>query len=511
MFMHPEEQAFVNPYLLKDLELAAERIEKAIAIGQRICIYGDFDADGICATAIIFDLLKHLGADVLKYIPLRQDGYGLNMNAVQLLHDKGVKLLITVDNGVSAFEEIAECQRLGMDVVVLDHHKCHDTLPNCSAVVCASRESYNTRWSDLCGAAVAFKLCCALDEAYSMRYLPLVAVATVADVVRLNGENRMLIKKGLQAIKDNIGLKALLQVAGGDKGPITETTIAFLIAPRLNASGRMGDAMTAVDLLLAKSWDEALKLATLLDELNTQRRAEEQRIWQSCQQMLGVSFDKPIIILHDDNWNAGVIGIVASRLCEQHSKPVILFTKAHDGSIRGSGRSVEGIDLFELLQTCKHRFIRFGGHSKAAGISMELEQLDGFCQDVYKMLLGKQFYPNYYYEDEIDVEDCTVEATQALMCLAPFGEGNEEPVFLIRGCGLSKTAAIGKDGKHLSAMVEKMGHRKRIVGFGFGNRVQELQDYDCVDILCKLKVNSFRGSSSCELQLVAIRPSQAQA
>lgn len=505
-FLHPEEQQLSNPYLLSDMDKAVERIRRAVKNGEQVCVYGDFDADGICATAIMSDCLRGMGVKVQSYIPSRHDeGYGVNIPSIEYLHEQGVSLIVTVDNGISAVEEVLQCSQRGIDVVILDHHKCHEVLPDCSAVVCSSRDDYSTLYNDFCGAGVAYKTACALDDEAANRYLPLVALATVADVVRLTNENRMLVKKGMEHIADNLGLRCLLKVAGVQNSITNETTLAFTLAPRMNAAGRMGDAMRAVELLLCDDEEKAMAQAELLDNENRLRREQEQRIFDECMEQLSNEEQQPALILCGKDWNSGVIGIVASRLCDRYAKPVILFTHASDGTLRGSGRSVEGADLFDLINGCKQHTVRFGGHSKAAGLTLLAEQYAPFRAAIIKALEGKTFMQSFTYEEAITLADCTVESVEWLKLLAPFGEGNEEPAYLLEGCKLKRVATMGKDGKHLSAIVEQDGKTARLVAFGQGHNREEYERLSSVDLLVQLKLNDFNGTRSCNLHLVALR------
>lgn len=505
-FLHPETLSLSGPRLLKDMSKAVERIEKAVSDGEKVCVYGDFDVDGVTATAIMTDCLRTMGLTVISYVPDRElEGYGMNADSVRKLASMGVRLIVTVDNGIAAIEEIRLCAELNIDVVVLDHHKCHETLPECAAVVSSSRDAYSHWVNDLCGAGVAFKAACALVGQRADKYLPLVALATVADAVSLTRENRKLVYEGMTRVRENLGLKLLLEEAGADHLPLDEGLLAFTIAPRLNAAGRVGIATDAVELLLCTEEGRARELAAILNSLNKRRRDLEQLVMEQCLDSMSSNNNTPAIVIRNAGWKTGVIGIAASRLVERYGRPTILCTRVEDGTLRGSCRSVEGVDMFALLKDCSEYLIRFGGHAGAAGLTLESGKFDAFRKAVMEKLSGRTFELKYMYEERLSLSDCTMELYRAMAALAPFGMGNEEPIYLIEGCQLKNLTAVGKYGKHLRATLVQDGVSRKLVAFNMGDFIGEWKSFSTVDVLVKLSENSFFGEPTCELRLVALR------
>ncbi len=492
-YLHPESQELPDPFALSDMDRAAARIRAAIAAGERICVYGDYDTDGVCATAILFDALKRLSADVTFLLPSRQgEGYGLNCGAVDEMHRDGVRLILTVDNGISAHAEIAYAKTLGVDTVVTDHHRCHETLPDAAAVVCASRTDQDPVLHSLCGAAVAMLTARALGCPIG-RYLPVTALATMADVVPLRSFNRTIVKKGLPLVTGHPGLNALLDAAG--VGTVAgESTLSFILAPRINAAGRMGDATRAVRLLLTEDEDERRALAAELESENVRRRAEEQRITEEASAQVTAS-EPRILVLSGSDWNTGVIGIVASRLLEQFHCPVLLFSESN-GYLVGSGRSVPAVDLFALLTRHKELFVRFGGHRLAAGATIEKDRFEEVRHALSEDLQG--LFPLGLPEEECVIEDrlSVSEITQTfageLSGLAPFGEENRAPLFMIDGT-LSNVRTMGRDGAHIGAKLSDADASVRIVSFGNGDRYADWSALSRVRAYVSIELGSYLG------------------
>ena len=469
-YLHPESRELPDPYALSDMNRAVERIRAAIAAGERICVYGDYDTDGVCATAILVDALRRLGANATYLLPSRfLEGYGLNNAAIDTMRCDGVRLIITVDNGISAHAEIAYAKANGIDTVVTDHHRCHETLPDACAVVCASRSDQDPALTSLCGASVAMLTAAALGCPVGS-YLPIAALATMADVVPLNAINRTIIKKGLPLVGMQPGLSALLDVAGV-KELSGETTLSFVLAPRINAAGRMGDATRAVRLLLAEDASERQALAAELESENVRRRAEEQQIMKEAEAQIAETEPK-ILVLRGSNWNTGVIGIVAARLLERYRCPVLLFSEVN-GLLIGSGRSVPAIDLFALLTRHHANFLRFGGHRLAAGATMEPERFDAvrkaLAADVTEAFPAGLPEETRVYEDALALSEITPAFAKELQFLSPFGEENRAPLFRIEG-RLSDVRTMGRDGSHLGAKLSDTTETVRIVSFGNGDR-----------------------------------------
>lgn len=508
-FLCPDTVPLPDPYGLADMDKAVAVIRRYLEAGKHICVYGDYDADGVCATAILTRGLQKAGAQVSWYIPSRhKEGYGMNKNAVETLQQRGVELIVTVDNGIAAFEEIALARSLGMEVVVTDHHRLQGNLPQCAAVVCVSRDGYREQVNDLCGAGVAYLLVRALLGGEQEDLLPLAAAATAADIVDVTRENRGILYRGMQLVKSQPGFAALLRAAGAMQQPVTEYTLGFVIGPRLNAAGRMGEASAALRLLLSDSREECDALALELEKLNTERRSEEQRIYADCLPQLKGEEENPVLLLVGEDWNLGVVGIVASRLLEKTRKPVILLSRSPEG-YTGSGRSIEGVDLFALLTACKDCFLRYGGHSGAAGLTLTKEALPRF-----KVRLKEAFFslfprgvpvPKTTYEDVLGVEACTVELAKELEKLAPFGPGNETPVFRIPEGQLLSVGFLGKEQKHLSARLYDKEKSLRLVAFGQGEQYDLWRDILRADTLVQVQMNRFNGYESCQLYCVSLK------
>ncbi len=492
-YLHPESQELPDPFALSDMDRAAARIRAAIAAGERICVYGDYDTDGVCATAILFDALKRLGANVTFLLPSRQgEGYGLNCGAVDEMHRDGVRLILTVDNGISAHAEIAYAKTLGVDTVVTDHHRCHETLPDAAAVVCASRTDQDSALHSLCGAAVAMLTARALGCPIGS-YLPVAALATMADVVPLRSFNRTIVKKGLPLVTGHPGLNALLDAAG--VGTVAgESTLSFILAPRINAAGRMGDATRAVRLLLTEDEDERQALAAELESENVRRRAEEQRITEEASAQITAS-EPRILVLCGSDWNTGVIGIVASRLLEQFHCPVLLFSESN-GYLVGSGRSVPAVDLFALLTRHKELFVRFGGHRLAAGATIEKDRFEevrhALSEDLQSLFPLGLPEEECVVEDRLSVSEITQTFAGELSGLAPFGEENRAPMFMIDGT-LSNVRTMGRDGAHIGAKLSDADASVRIVSFGNGDRYADWSALSRVRAYVSIELGSYLG------------------
>ena len=504
-FLAGEAPELLDPFCMTDMDKAATRLNAAFNNRETICIYGDYDADGICAVAILLDCFRAFTDRVSAYIPSREgEGYGLNAESVYALRERGVQLIVTVDNGISALDEIALCTSLGMDVIVTDHHHPPDTLPVCEAVVTPPDEA--------CGAGVALRLARALagDERLR-RWLPMAALATVADVVPLTGDNRALVRRGLPLVEENPGLDALLSAAGSGGRAVDAATLAYVLAPRLNAAGRLGDAMRGVRLLLADDAPEAGPMAAELNEVNALRRAIEAEILADAEAMLAICEGKEeeparALLLRHRDWHTGVIGIVASRLCEKWHRPVILFSENEQGVLTGSGRSIDAVDLYAALSACARHFVHFGGHASAAGLTMRAEAFDAFLRDFLAYLGARydsrDFIAAQRYDETVRLEELSLAAVLELQRLAPFGEGNSEPVYRLCELQLAALKPMGEGKKHLCARACTKNASLRLVGFGFGGRLEELQQSGPWSLLVRPVINDYAGLLSVELVLV---------
>ena len=503
-FLHPESQELADPFAFSDMDRAVSRIRRAIAEGERICVYGDYDTDGVCATAILFDALRTCGADAAYLLPSRfGEGYGLNNTAVDAMRADGVRLIVTVDNGISAHAEIDYAKTLGMDTVVTDHHRCHKTLPNADAVVCASRTDQDPALHCLCGAAVAMLLAEALGIRIG-KYLPIAALATMADVVPLRAINRTIVKKGLPLIGMQPGLAALLDAAGVTE-IAGEGVLSFILAPRINAAGRMGDATRAVRLLLTEDEGERQTLAAELESENIRRRTEEQRILKEAEAQIKES-EPRILVLRGTDWNTGVIGIVASRILERRHCPVLLFSEVN-GVLVGSGRSVGSVDLFALLTRHRELLVRFGGHRLAAGATVAISAFETLRTALSDDLAER--FPMGLPEEERVVEDTLAlsEITPAfareLGYLSPFGEENRAPLFAIEGT-LSDVRTMGKDGSHIGAKLSSEGTSVRIVSFGNGDRYPDWSAMRLARAYASIELGSYLGRPEVSVRTEAL-------
>jgi single-stranded-DNA-specific exonuclease len=515
-----EERLVHSPFLMRDMDRAVERVERALAHGERIAVYGDYDVDGITATVILVDYLKSRGADCLHYIPRRiEDGYGLSDEAIDTLHAQGVQVLITVDCGITGVEETDYAASLGMDVVITDHHECKEELPRACAVVDPHRPDCGYPFPHLAGCGVALKLVLALggpdrEEALFARYCTLAAIGTIADVMQMSGENRTIVSRGLAAIDhtDFLGLHALLREAGLTDRAITSVQIGFVLAPRINAAGRMGAADKAAELLLCSDPAEAEALACELCELNRERQLVEQSIYAQALEMMEAlpADERSALVLASDEWHQGVVGIVASRLSEKYSCPSFMIHL--NGEVgKGSCRSWGGFNLFAALESCSDLLLGFGGHALAAGFTIEREKIPAFrrrMNECVRARLGDGVPVSSLAVDVcIQRPSCvTREEVEALSALEPYGSGNVRPVFCLRGATLERAQNVGQN-RHLKLRLSK--GTTQLEGIFFSTTAE---DCGCapgsrVDAAFYLQINEFRGRSSVQLQLVDIRPS----
>lgn len=514
-FMYPDLSMLRDPFDLPDMQKAVDRIEDAVVSGESICIYGDYDVDGICATTILLHYLLSIGAEVSYRIPSRRDeGYGISRKAIDALAASGVKLIITVDNGISAANEIAYAVELGIDVIVTDHHIPPDTIPACTAVICHSIEGCEYP-SYLCGAGTALKLVQAMGgiEAAS-EYIFLAGVATIADVVPLLDENRLIVKYALDALNNGrccIGMRMLLERLPNARKPYSVFTIGFGVAPRLNASGRMDDASLGVELFMTEDPDEASRIIDELNRLNEMRQAEEQSILDEAVEMvekLDIS-NKHAILLASDKWNSGVIGIAASRLAEMFHRPTILFSE-HDNALKGSARSIEGINIHDALKAHSDLFIRFGGHAKAAGVTMEREVFPKFVEEFEKYFAEncepELFVPRRCYEFDEDFSVITKELANQLEMLAPFGEGNPCPVFHISNVSPYHIRRFGSDGQHLRMDLRQNRYCFESVYFCGGRSFENIMRADSISLLYSPFINNWNGGESLQMRILSVRP-----
>ena len=501
------EEELSDPMLLTDMDKACARILEAIDKEQTIVVYGDYDVDGVTATALLYQHLKGMGASVKCMLPSREgDGYGLSKNAIQSIHDKGCQLIVTVDNGISALEEAEFAASLGVDLIVTDHHLPHDALPKAVAVVDPRRADDHSPFKGLCGAGVAFKLCAALDGCPPEEMLDycgdLAAVGTVADVMPLTGENRTLVKAGLKLLQqtDRPGISALLEEVGLEGKPITAENVSYAIAPRINAAGRMDNAVTALQLVLCEDEERAAELAHKLNEINVARQETEQEIVKAAQKQLDAEpaiLEDRVILIWGRDWHPGVIGIVASRLVEKTGRPVIVVSVDEHGEGKGSGRSVQGFNLHECIASCEDILLRFGGHAMAAGLSVREENLPELRRRLNEWAAREcavLFTPPLECDLSIHLDRITVESVRRLEQLAPYGAENPTPVFVLEKAVIDGIFSVS-EGKHCRLRLRQGNASIYAVWFGMPPEQLPYTMGDVVDAAVNLSVyESLRGA-----------------
>lgn len=507
-----------SPYDIKDMRRAADRIRQAVYDYEKIAVYGDYDCDGVTSTAMLYTYLSSIGADVMYYIPERDgEGYGLNKEALKQLSQEQVNLIITVDNGITAIDETDYAKQLGMEVVITDHHQPLEQLPNAYAIVNPHRKDCTSQFKELCGAGVVFKLIAAIEDgdfhAALESFADIATVGTIADIVSLCGENRAIVKYGLQMLKisDNVGLNALMEIAGIKSEILTAQNVAFGIVPRINAAGRMGSASLAVKLLLCEDYDEAVEIAQQLDAFNKQRQSDELKILSDIDKM--IENDKTIltsrvIMLYDPNWNHGIIGIVCSKLLERYGKPVMLMT-SEDGKLKGSARSIGEFHLFKALSVNSEHLLQYGGHKLAAGFSLLEEKfvdlkvgIEDYARQNYDIM------PQYCYNIDgvLTIDEMTVENVNSLSVLEPFGAKNDMPLFLIKNCKIDSITSLS-NGKHIRLALSLSGQVFSALYFGMTPESFSYKIGDVVDIIFNADINEYNGKTSVSVKIKDIRSS----
>ena len=511
----PGEEPLADPMGMRDMDRAVRRIQRALQEKEMIAVYGDYDVDGITSTCLLTDCLRRMGGRVIPYIPDRlEEGYGLNQEAVSALAGQGVALIITVDCGITAVREVEFARALGVEVVVTDHHECKQSLPQAAAVVDPHRPDCPYPFKGLAGVGVALKLAMAVagaDRAAMVfrEYVDLAAVGTVADVMPMTGENRTIVQAGLASLAHpkRLGLAQLIQEAGLGEKPVTSVSIGYTLAPRINAAGRMGQANLAAELLLTRDPGRAAALAQELCALNRERQTIECEIFQECVQRLEQSPQSGIILLSDEHWHQGVVGIVASRLTEKYACPAFMVC-LDQGLGKGSCRSWGGINLFQLLVRCQDLLEGFGGHALAAGFTVREENLPALARRLRQIVLEEQKGRALPSELEIDAavlpQELTVEAVEALDALEPCGAGNPRPVLLLTGAHVISAAQVGR-GRHLKLRLEGRGLSLDAIFFSVDGSELGLTPGCRVDVAFYPQINDFRGIRSVQLQVVDLR------
>lgn len=503
-----EGEPLSDPFLLKDMDKAAARITRAVDNMEKIAVYGDYDADGVTSTAMLYSYLETRGADVIFYIPQREgEGYGMNIGAVEYLKEQGVSLIVTVDNGISSVQEVARANELGIDVVVTDHHRPQEILPDAVAVVDAYRPDDTSPYKHFSGVGIAFKLLMALEDGAGdvedllEAYSDLAAIGTIGDIVPLTGENRTLIRAGLERLSqsDRPGVQALLENAGIAGKVLTSTNVAFTLVPRINATGRMGAPERAVRLLISGYEEEAEVLSEEICADNEERRRVEAEIAEAAFadiEAKGYMKDR-VVVVDGENWHHGVIGIVASRVTERCGKPCMIISRG-ETEAKGSGRSIEGFSLFEAICACGDLLIKFGGHPMAAGITLKPENIEAFRKRINQY--AAEHFPQMPTQTvtldcKLNPAALSVSMAQSLTQLEPFGNGNPQPVFGLFNMELSNVTPVGGGG-HLRLTLEKNG--AVITAMRFNTRPEELPYHigDKIDLAVQLEAREFRGQPS---------------
>lgn len=548
-FLYMESEVLTNPWCMADMKAAVARISDAIRRKEKITVYGDYDVDGVTSVCTLYLYLKSYGAAVDYYIPNRiGEGYGVSSSAISALSQNGTKLIITVDTGITADAEVAFAKELGVDFVITDHHECCQVLPDAVAVVNPHRPDCSSTFKELAGVGVVFKLLCACEQEFSgkngaeaafsiiSKYADLVAIGTIADVMPIKEENRLIVSYGLNRIEKEprLGLWALIDAASGKNEAqraanrrkstkISSSYIGYTLAPRINAAGRIKSASIAVELFLTEKKEEAIRIANELCDANKERQAEENRIISEAYRKIEEKgYDKmPVIVLDDDSWHHGVIGIVSSRITEKYGRPSILVSFEGNGACasasdvgKGSGRSIKGMNLVDALCHCSDELVKFGGHELAAGLSVTRDKLDAFREKINEYASGvlneENMIPTVEADLEISLADANIDLADGLRILEPYGVGNPVPSFIIRGAVLSEIASVGGEGKHTKLAFSS--GKNTVYGMFFSHSPQSLEVFvgDKVDILFNIDVNEWAGRRNVQLIVRDVKPSVSQ-
>lgn len=512
LFLEPTRNDFHDPFLITDMKKAVERIIQAIEKQEKVTIYGDYDVDGITSITVLKSFLQDRGLAVESYIPNRlEEGYGLNKEAIGKIVKSGCQLMITVDCGISAIDEINYANSLGIETIVTDHHEPGNELPHALAVIDNKRKDSKYPFRELAGVGVVFKLIQAigmtlnLKEEEYLKYLDIVCVGTISDIVPLVNENRVIAKLGLMLIRQtkNIGLRSIINSSGYSK--IDSNSISFGIAPRINACGRMGKAEEALELLLCKNYNQATELTQKLNEHNRIRQETEKSIFENAVKQIQEEHleDHNAIIVGGENWHHGVIGIVSSKITEMYFKPSILLSFEEDGMGKGSGRSIPGFDLHDALTQCMDTIEKFGGHSMAVGITVRKENFDKFREEFEKITAKAhidEIIPVIQVDSKIDVKDINKDMVESLKQLEPFGEGNRMPVFAFKNLKIDSIRALS-EGKHLKLTLKDNNIIINSIGFNLGHLADEYRIGDKIDVVGVLEINNFNGVESLQINI----------
>lgn len=505
------EQELEDPFVLKDMDKAVAAIEQSVDAYELICVYGDYDCDGITSTTILFNYLESMGANVMYYIPEREAGYGMNVQAIEELADKGVKLIVTVDNGISAIEEAKRCRELDIKLVVTDHHQPGEVLPDAEAVVDPHRADCPSSFSDLCGAGVALKLCAALDggqyDAVAEQYSDLCSIGTVADIVPLKGENRTIVRTGFRYLPNTEipGLGIMLDKLKIRREKIVSDHVGFRIAPVINASGRFGSPLTAVKALLSEDPEDAESYVDTMMTLNSMRKNAEQDIMKDIESYINENpsvLDHRVIVLAGRGWHHGVIGIVASKILDKYSKPAMIISIEENGMARGSARSVKGLNIHACLTYCAELLTKFGGHECAGGFSLAEKDIGAFTEKVYEFADGleKPAVKTLCADKLLSPEDISVDMVKGLSVLEPLGEGNPKPLFAILGAKVTDIMGL-KENAHTKITFSYGNVTAQALMFGKDPTKLCFAKGDAIDMLAELEINCYNNRESVSIKV----------
>ncbi|GAA3642945.1 single-stranded-DNA-specific exonuclease RecJ [Asaccharospora irregularis] len=518
IFMNPSLDYLRDPFLMKDMDKAVDRIKFAVENNQRIWIYGDYDVDGVSSTSILCIYFKSINYPVNYYIPNRlEEGYGINEEAIKKIHSNGCDLIISVDCGITSVNEVELANKLGIDVIITDHHECQEKIPNAFAVINPKQNDCNYPFDMLCGCGVAFKIIQALTPKEEFKttmydYLEIVTIATICDIVPLVDENRIIVKNGLKLMRDgkNIGLKELIKVCGVESDKIGSSHIGFAIGPRINASGRLGYSYLGVELFTTTSQEEAIEIAGLLEEKNNERQMIEAKMYHEAEEIIKANEryeNDKVLVIAKEGWQHGIIGIVASKLTEKYYKPTILLT-IEGKEATGSARSIKGFSIFDALTKCKHLMNKFGGHDQAAGLALDSDKVEELSNQINKFaeynLTEEDMIENISVEFELSEDVVNLDLVNELHKLEPFGLKNPNPRFIIRNCELSEIRTIGKKQQHLKLNIQKE-NTYECIGFNMGYLREKYQVGDKIDVLFQLDENVYMGNRKVQFLLKDIR------
>lgn len=511
-FLNPLFENLFDPFLLKDMDKAVKRIEEAIKKEETVVIYGDYDVDGVTASSILYVALKDKIKNLYSYIPDREsEGYGLNINAIDKIKDMNATLIITVDCGITSCKEALYAKSKGIDMIITDHHNCPSELPTCIGVINPKRSDADYPFRELCGAGVALKLCFALGI-FDEKLIAIASIGTVADIVPLVSENRIIVYYGLKFIKENKlpNITKLMEISGIKPDDITSTTLSFAVAPRINAAGRMASAKYAFDFFVSEDDDKVTKLAIYLNNLNIKRQETEKNILNQVKSKINSNKEynnKEILIVSGENWHEGVIGIVASKITEEYFKPCILIS-FNKGIGKGSTRSIKGFNIYDALSFSSEYLVKFGGHELAAGLTLTKENYEVFkekTEDYAKTIFDKnRIKPELYIDCELKPEDMNEEFTEKLKLLEPYGMANPQPVFFLKNMSVVSSASF-KEEQHMRLQLKKNSIQIEGIGFGMGSYANSLNENDKIHIAGTVGINEFRGFKKFQARIKDIR------